>query len=103
MGGVLVRLVSSEGTEEVNGVSKGASSSAPMGTGEGMEDKGGLEGESGGAGMGGGACVVGRGGGGSGGGEAFRVEGVADVSDGGWVKGGYWKIIFKSEGSRMYL
>ena len=43
----------------------------------------------------------GQGGGGSRGGEAFRVKGVADVSDGGWVKGGYRKIIFKSEGSRM--
>ena len=56
-----MRPVSSEGMEEVNGVSKGASSGAPMGMGEGMEDKGGLERESGGAGMGGGACVVGRG------------------------------------------
>ena len=39
--------------------------------------------------------VVGRRGGGGGGGEVFRVEGVADVGDGGWVKGGHRKMVFK--------
>ena len=43
--GVLVRLVSGKGTEKVSGVSEGAGSSAMMEMGEGMEDKGGLEGE----------------------------------------------------------
>ena len=48
-----MRLVSSKVMEEANRVGKGPSSSALMGAGEGTEHKGGLEGESGGAGMGG--------------------------------------------------
>ena len=51
--GVLRRLVSGKGMKKVNGVSEGASSSAMMGMGKDAEDKGGLEGESRGVGVGG--------------------------------------------------
>ena len=34
-------------------------------------------------------------GGSGGGGEVLRVEGVADVGDGGLVKGGHRKMVFK--------
>ena len=44
---------------------------------------------------------MGRRGGSGGGGEALRVEGVADVGDGGLVKGGHWKMVFKWGGSSM--
>ena len=101
MRSVLGRAVCGEGSEEVDGVSEGASGSAPVRAGKGTEDKGGLEGEGGGAGMGGGAGVVSWGGGSGGGGEAFRVKGVADVGDGGWVKGSDGKVIFEAEGGRV--